>query len=207
MSLSRENLLELMALADGELEGEARTRAEALLAKDPEAQRALEALQAGAVGEWVARFAEDGAVKAGADSIADAVMANVAASRAPTKLDAARARRRNVAAVAALAVAMAAGVAAYVRSDKTPPGPVASDTTPTRSTAPTIPPSEGPTEIATNDTLNAAGRGVELEEVESLSAVSVFYVPAVAAPANANASSVVIWIDDTAPEPGGGGKP
>src|SRR5215472_1888930 len=100
MSLSHETLLDLMALADGELDSakdcDRKARVEALVASSDEARRALESFQGNAVGDWVYESQRSGVDEAVADSIADRVMVNVAASRAPVSLEAVRARRRNL---------------------------------------------------------------------------------------------------------------
>ena len=49
MRLTREAMLDLMALADGELDGEARDRAERLVAENDEAQRLVETMRAPAL--------------------------------------------------------------------------------------------------------------------------------------------------------------
>src|SRR5580704_6747654 len=141
MSLSHETVLELMSLADGELEGDAKERAERLVASSDEARRVLEAMRRAEVGSWLSASMHDRAGNAGADAIADAVMAVVekspearraaptvasAASRATTRSEGvvsiagARGRRpsRTQVAVSAAAagLALAAAVALYVRA-------------------------------------------------------------------------------------------
>jgi hypothetical protein len=195
MSLSHETLMDLMALADGELEGAERARVEALLASDEEAKRVFEGLVESPLGDWVRHAQDTSARGAGADSIADAVMAAVAVAQEPTSLDAARAKRLRLRLLAATVVAVAAGVIAYVRTDRTDrtegpgPAPIASNEAPRPTHTVTEP-------VGATPDPSWAQTGVDLEHVESPSAVSVFYVPAVAAPESANASSVVIWIDE-----------
>ena len=53
MSLSRESMMRLMALADGELEGDERAEAEKLTAASEEARRIVESMQAADVGRWL----------------------------------------------------------------------------------------------------------------------------------------------------------
>ena len=50
MSLSQETLFDLMALADGELEGDARERAEKLVSQSEEARRIVEGMRSPALG-------------------------------------------------------------------------------------------------------------------------------------------------------------
>jgi anti-sigma factor RsiW len=191
MSLSRETMIELMALADDELEGPAKERVERLAAQDEEARRVVESIRGPALRTWL-----DGAVSARAaasDGIADAVMARIAREEPALRrtLPRAPATRRDgwrspglgsrVAAVSALAVA--AGVALFVVTDRIAQvdhgaaGPAAS-----------LEGAGGEAELA------SAGLGVEVDEVDSQSHVSIFEIPAMA---NASApSSVVVWIDD-----------
>jgi hypothetical protein len=77
MSLSQETLLELMALADGELGEDDRSRVEQLVLENDEARRAVEAMRSPALGAYFESFADEHAVAA--DGIADAVMAKVGA--------------------------------------------------------------------------------------------------------------------------------
>src|SRR5262249_47575648 len=110
--LSREQMLAVMAYADGELEGPALAEVEALVSSNAQARelaRAIEALG-------------DGIRQASVRSIdvADAVMARVV----PNDLDRARMRRAarmRVAVVGAALAALAAGVLFYVRSEPPPP--------------------------------------------------------------------------------------
>ena len=48
-------MLELMALADGELEGEDRARVEALVAQSDEARQVVEAMRSPVLGTWLRR--------------------------------------------------------------------------------------------------------------------------------------------------------
>ncbi len=207
MSLSQETLLELMSLADGELEGEARLRAEKLVAESDEARRVLEGFKAPHVGMWLSESFERRAASGGADGIADAVMGKLAAE-SPAAADALSARRGVVsridgrrgrstgvfvAAVCAV-TALAAGVALFIRSGQREGGdrmPVASVGMPSVDMQG---PPPGPRGI---------GSGVEVDEVDSPSrGISVFEIPLRdlgTASANAGGrspSSVVIWIDD-----------
>ena len=148
MSLTQETLFELMALADDELEGEARARVEALVARSDEARRVVAALRHPAVGAFLRGEVEDHGP--GADGIADLVVATLegeraaAASSGPPAVAplaslrrSTRAPRRSgatrvqlVALAATGALALAAGVTLYVGSGQAPAtqGPVASTT-------------------------------------------------------------------------------
>jgi hypothetical protein len=216
VSLSRETLLDLMGFADGELEGEARDRAEKLVASSEEARRVVEAMRDGTLGAWLGEVTQDRAIAAGADGIAEAVMAKVAAVHpgvvrvAPSPLpppvpigdlSARRAFRGWGAVRGGLALAIAAGVAAlYVRMQPTRPeghSPVAQVGP---SAALPEAPSLTPTALAQG---GPAVHGVEVDEIDSPShGISVFEIPmgaAAAAASPGHAASVVIWIED---EPG-----
>jgi anti-sigma factor RsiW len=195
MSLSRETMLELMALADGELEGTAKERVERLAAENEEARRVVESMRGPALRAWLG--AALSARAPASDGIADAVMAKLGRAAGPARHAAARARagRRDrwlgprfgsrVAVVSALAVA--AGVALFVVTDRmahVAPGAMGP--------APSLAPGVGKPEVA------SPALGVEVEEVDSASHVSIFEIPAMA---NASASSsVVVWIDDDSEE-------
>jgi hypothetical protein len=218
MSLSHETVLELMSLADGELEGDDKDRVERLVAASDEARRVLESMRRAEVGAWLSESMHEHAGKAGADGIADAVMSaalasaqgrSVApkASRATSSasiqgggvvsIAGARARRSSrlqVGVSAAVAgLALAAAVALYVRAgaDRT------ADHAPVASVG--IPPVDFQVPSATVAQAEPAG-GVEVNEIDAPSrGVSVFEIPVGAAAALANptgASSVVVWVDD-----------
>jgi hypothetical protein len=221
MSLSRETLVELMALADGELEGAARERAEKLVADSEEARRVVEAMRSPALGAWLGEVVDRRAIAA--DGIADAVMAGLKQEparnatgpqhreasredggvvRLAGAADRRRARWVPVAASVAAALAMAAGVAVVLRSmgrEGAPSAPVASVAEPVRpvGTAPSA-------SSVVAQQVAPPKEGVEVEEIDSPSrGVSVFEIPlgsAAAVAGQAAPSSVVIWIDD---EPGG----
>jgi len=175
--LSHETMLELMALADGELEGEAKERAESLAARDEEARRVLETMRSTQVHNWLNDAV--GQQARAADGIADAVMERLEADPAPVS----RATQRRVSRIAVAQVvvtsafAIAAAVAIYLRSNETETGraPVASVRVP-------------------NGVKMASS--VEVDEIDSLANVSIFEIPA-ATPTRP--STVVVWIDD---EPG-----
>jgi anti-sigma factor RsiW len=182
VSLSRETMMELMAFADGELEGEDRARVERLVGENSEARSVVDAIRSPAIGEWLeGEMAERAAA---ADGIAGAVMAKLPA-RAPS-------RGRSPAVVLSIggALALAAGIALILRSKGASTEtqvPVASVETPSVDVQPSPALAQRPTQ------------GVEVDEVDSPSrGISVFEIPvAGAAAANANGpSSVVIMIED-----------
>jgi anti-sigma factor RsiW len=84
MRLPIETLLELMALSDGELTGDAKERAEALVNTDAQAREVVETMRAAHIGAWLRESLESTAIAAGADRISDALvpkLAKLAASR------------------------------------------------------------------------------------------------------------------------------
>jgi hypothetical protein len=201
VSLSHETILELMSLADGELEGAEKERVEQLVAASDEARRVVESMRRAEVGNWVAKAMDDRAVAGGADGIADAVMAAVDKERVRgnvASLGNARARRLTrmqvTATVGAGLLALAAAVALYVHSGSEIPdqrAPVASVG---------VPPVDFQVPSATVAQREvAATGGVEVNEIDAPSrGVSVFEIPATAAAlaAPSGPSSVVVWVDD-----------
>jgi hypothetical protein len=210
MSLSHETMLDLMAYADGEADAEVTARVEKLVAESAEA-RDFVAAMVGAVAEvaaFVARESDAHAARAGADTIANAVM-NAVSTAGPAanvaSLDAARGRRDargRAALIVAAMVAIAAGVFFYVRST--------SDSGPSVSPMANIAPSEAVPASASAGGQEGGPEGVmanaEPPEVTIKSTtshdVSVLVVPAVQAAANANGNpaSVIVWVGDN---PGG----
>jgi hypothetical protein len=199
MSLSSDNMMKLMAYADGELEGAELAEAQKLLANDPDSVRFVE--QIAGLGDIVTRGYDAGAGKTTANfDVADAVMSRVALvidgthEKQPAKKDsnvsslaAARAKRGNpvkVAAGIAAALALAASVFLFAqhRSDE---APMASGNAPGA-----VSPGNGAVAVvATN-----GGTGVSVSTVNSPGeAVSVFYLPT----ANELSTSVVVWVDET----------
>lgn len=193
MSLSQETLIELMALADGELEGEELARVERLVAENDEARQVVESMQSPVLGTFLQD--EVNAHGPAADGIADAVMGKLGAGGGAegggvVRLTDVRARRASrtqvLVAVATAGLALAAGIALYVHggrgADETQ-APVASVGTPSVDLQmPPAPPSQG----------------VEVNDVDSPShGISVFEIPLGAAKAaTAGPSSVVIMIED-----------
>jgi hypothetical protein len=205
-------MLELMALADGELDGGARERAERLVADNEEARKVVEAMRAPQLGAWLGEAVHGRT--AAADGVADAVMTAITSQAAGSvgpdaaavpanegggvvRLAAPPRRRAGWVPVVTL-VALAAGVLLVLRSirrDEAEPVPVASVT-------PSIPSLGSATPVASVSASLTAGpvRSVEVDEIDSPSrGVSVFEIPlgnAAAAAGPAAPSSVVIWIDD-----------
>jgi hypothetical protein len=197
-------VLELMALADGELAGEEKVRAERVVAESEEAQRLVEGFRRGHIAEWLRADAAERAPQA--EGIADAVMAKVARESPPEGAvrAIAIARRRparpGLAPAAFAALALAAGVALLVQGGN--PGesnaPVATGpviSSPAGPLALSPPREELPAAVATHE---RATLGVEVDDIDSPSRdVTVFEIPVgAAAAAAARPSSVVIMIED-----------
>jgi hypothetical protein len=211
MSLSPETMVELMALADGELEGDARVRAEKLAAESPEARRVVDAMRSPVLGSWLAEAMDERT--AAADGIADAVMATIDAARKDAgiegvvRLSGARAKRSTVTRgqVAAMAgfLALAATIFLYMRNDRATEGvaPVASVVVPA-----VVAPSAGlpvpppPSAMAQAAHLQPGSQGVEVDEIDSPAHdVTVFEIPGsgmAAAASGGTPPSVVIMIED-----------
>lgn len=192
MKLDSESMMLLMAFADGELHGDERVRAEALLASSEDARAFVDNLQG--LGGAVRVIAEPAPTHK--YDVADNVMAQLGSlSGAPTMERAApvipikSASKRSpgkIGVAVAAALALAASIAIFSR-----PKPIEENG---GSIA-----ARSPLASASSEAVVAASTGVELENVESPThPVSVFYVP------SANESpSVVIWIDDSTSGSGG----
>jgi anti-sigma factor RsiW len=197
MSLSPDELEYLMAYVDGQFDDDETPEAEALLAKNEEARRLVENVMA--VGDWV-REASD-AKATTADGIADAVMEEAQAlggakvillEREKARRALNRQRFKEFSALAAVAAAVALFYAwpqGGVQPEMVAQVPPEMRAKPTPPVAPAPPPSAPPEEPAFAST----DEGVVVDSVESAHQVSIFYLPGVA---NANASSVVVWIGD-----------
>ncbi|HEY8088619.1 MAG TPA: hypothetical protein VIF09_12260 [Polyangiaceae bacterium] len=222
MSLSREARMRLMALADGELEGEERAEAEKLAAGSEEARRIVESMQAADVGRWLAE-AMDPRLGA-ADGIADGVMAKLGAdgARAPGGSgqpanvirfgDEKAKRSRTPVVVGGLVglLAVAAAAVLYVQAQSSPQtlqGPVAivqSVAPPPPATTAEIDPAAASLTAVAAAAANE-GLGVSVDEIDSPAHdVTVFEIPAsgiAAAAGQAAPSSVVIMISDEPVKP------
>ena len=199
MTLSREAMMELMAYADDELDGEGRARVDELLRPSVEARGVIDAM--GTLGEVVRQGVEDrGAASARGEGNADGVMAAIArepaAAGGAKVVSIAQARRPRAGAVTAafVVLALAGGLVLMLRSK--PPAPVAAEaplepSAPAQA-APAAAPGE-PTAVA-QAAAEPQDNGVDLEEVQSTkNKVNVFFVPPAARGAM---TSVVVWIDD-----------
>jgi anti-sigma factor RsiW len=180
--LSQEDMLAVMAYADGELEGDELERVKKLLDESDQASELLASLHA--IGDGVRSSIDPKDI-----DIRDVVMARLP----PSDLDTARLRRTQrtrIAVVGATIVAIAAAVLFYVRDGAGPNGPHA----------------QNPSGTSPNDTMlaSASTTGVQVDFVDTPSAVSVFYVPAESAGGETDQAtdtppSVVVWIPETAP--------
>ncbi len=202
MTLPHDTVLELMALADGELQGDARARVEELVATNEEARRVVLAMRGGTVDGWLGEAAHVHAGASGADAVADDVMRALEAEARPAReagvpavvsLVAARSARpgRRVVAFVAGGLALAAAVVLYVRAGSpSAPAPVAS-------VAPVVTAS-APSASVAQQARPAAG--VEVNQIDApRRGVSVFEIPVGAAAAVAEPSgpkSVVVWVDE-----------
>jgi hypothetical protein len=204
-------MLELMALADGELEGEARARAEKLAAESDEGRRALAVMRASRLGVLLGEMMAQRT--AAADGIADAVMSKLHADSVsgpevvvrlpyPARRSSRGSRKPILLASALSTLALAAGIAVYIQSRDVlgVSSPVASMPSIATSPLPSVQPKPVTSQSATP--LAQEGPwppGVQVDEIDSPSHdVHVFEIPAGAA-STPNASSVVIMIED---EPG-----
>lgn len=178
MSLSKQTLLDLMALADGELRGEAKARVEKLVEKDEEARHALASFAA--LGEVSEELEGDRRVPAIAGKIADSVMARIANEAVGTldEIDepkVVRLRRAGGAGAVSLVLAMAAGWWIFLRGE------------PASSVAELVSPS--PTVSALNEP-EVSGT-TELESTTT-PVSGVFFVTS---GVKAQVSSVVVWLE------------
>jgi len=210
MSLPHETLLDLMALADGELQGEARERAEELVAQSEEARRFVEGIRSPALGSLLeeaimgpqaASSGSGSGSGSGADGIAEAVMARLerkdgAGAPAVTRLADARARRvapRSLITATIGVLAVAAAVAFYLRSNQ--------ETPEARSPVASVGGSSVDVQVPPTTLAQAArpAEDVEVDQLESEHDITVFSIPlggAAAAAIPGNPSSVVIMIED-----------
>jgi anti-sigma factor RsiW len=201
MSLGQETVLDLMAYADGELDGDARKRVEELIASNEEAARMVDEFRTLTTCLQISEKARR--VPKSVDRIVDSVMERLPAAPAPVVNEpkVLKFKRAATAGAVSLVIAMAAGWLMFFR---TPPAPAPVAVQTPQATAAeqgaAAPPPSAPAPTDPQPATASAedqGGGVDLEQVESPShEVNIFYVPAVAA---ANASSVVVWIGDVSP--------
>jgi anti-sigma factor RsiW len=208
MSLSKNELVYLMAYADGEVDEDEMPEVEALIAKSEEAQHLM--VQQSALRDWVIRDGERRATEGRADLIADAVMAGVeglggakviAIERGRAKRELNQQRMKEFGALAAIAAAVALFVLwpseenAPVAEREVPAVPSASPGT-AGSAAPNEEPLGGPSEALAMVEGEGEVSPIDIQAVESPEhQFSIFYVPA-ATGTNAHASSVVVWIGE-----------
>jgi pilus assembly protein FimV len=217
VSLSKNELLYLLAYADGEVDEDEIGEVEELIAKSDEAKTVLE--QQAALRQWVVEAGEKAATRGRAGSIADAVMASIDEQGGPKiiELERERAKRalnqqriREFGALFAVA-AVVALFAFWPSGTPNAPGPVAQNTAPIGASAgvppaQSIPSAAAPTEPTEPSPESSAAAAVAASEPEvpsiDIDAVespehqfSIFYVPG-ATGANASASSVVVWIGE-----------
>jgi hypothetical protein len=201
MSLSSENMLKLMAYADGELEGPELEEAQKLLASDPDSVRFVE--QIAGLGDIVSQGYRAGTGKTVAKiDVVDSVMAltkesksdNVTsiaaarAARAPEKKSGGNGVKIGAGIAAALALAASFFLFAQHRTDE---APMASNQAPAVQTVQPAASNANATVAAVSTT---GGSGVTVSTVNSPgNAVSVFYLPT----ANELSTSVVVWVDET----------
>lgn len=183
MTLTQDQVLDVMAWADGELEGADAARVEALVASNAEAQELVRSFDA--LGDFVRTSHHREQIAA--VGVADAVMAKTK----PNDIERARLKRAQkgrVVLIAATLAAIAAGVLVYARTQ-----PVA------------LPNAHAP---SANPAPLALSEGVQVDQVDGQdNGVSVFYVPAEdpvpsdpdQAPKTPN--TTVVWIDDTPQSP------
>jgi anti-sigma factor RsiW len=213
MSLTKNELLYLMAYADGEVDDDEIPEVLALIEKSEEARRVLE--QQAALRQWTLDSAESLADKGRASRIADLVMAEIEEQGGAKLITLERERvkralnQQRVKEFSALA-AVAAVVALFYlwpngteTSDK--PAAVAAESAhavpsaPPSSAAPAGPngapqTTDTPAAVASSDTTEEPS--IDIQAVESPQhQFSIFYVPG-ATGANAHASSVVVWIGE-----------
>ncbi len=204
MSLPLETLLELMALSDGELTGEAKESAEALVNTDAQARETVDTMRTAHIGAWLKESLESKAARAGADRISDAVVSKLSTFRNERALDrVARPSRspwslgaRVGFGVTGTGLALAAVVLLYVGRDRA----VGHGSREADLRAPSV-----DSALSGATTPGAVGQvasseGVIVDELDSPShSISLFEITSAAASAaggRSRAASVVIWIED-----------
>ncbi len=206
MSLSKNELIYLMAYADGEVEEDEIPDVEALIAKSEEAQRIV--LQQSALSEWVVRQGDERATEARADGIADAVMAAVeelggakviSLERGRAQRELNRQRVKEFGALAAVAAAVAL-FALWPAQEEAPVAEMPSAHPSSKAPVAVTPPASASPQASSSAEVLATAEaeipGIDIQAVESPQhQFSIFYVPA-ATGANAHASSVVVWIGE-----------
>lgn len=172
---------ELVLFVDGELDAERTAQVFAWLDADAELRSVVSSLRL--VGRLLERDALEQADRAGAESIADAVMERIARERAS---DARHRARRSLGTAIVLAAAAAAFV--WVRAGGSPEPPA-----PTAAIAPPVAPRAAPDDVGAQ----AGEPTTEIDAVDfGARAGTIFYVP------SGVATTAVVWLsDDDGPEP------
>ena len=177
MSLDEAQMMDVMALADGELEGEDLARTEKLVAEDAEAKELFASLRA--IGDGVR-----GSFDVPKIDVSHAVMRSIT----PNDLDKARIKRTartRMAVVGVSLVAIAAAVMFYVRDQQQ------------QQQAQNAAADSGAQVLASSSLT-----GVEVDFVDTPTPVSLFYVPAEKTTSGAEGkttetpASVIVWVDD-----------
>ncbi|WP_394832514.1 hypothetical protein LVJ94_39030 [Pendulispora rubella] len=197
-----EAMLDLMAYADGELEGAAAERVAAWVARDAEAARLVEEFRT--LSECIAVSEAARPVPKAVDRIVDDVMVKATRYEVDRKPNAdpkpIRLRRAVVAGTVSAALALAASWFMFFRAPDFPDAPApqtAANTPAAPATEPEAPATEPSAVAAAAPETEVTPGGVELEQVESPSReISVFYVPTVS---GESGSSIVVWIGDNKP--------
>jgi len=178
MSLSEAQMMDVMSLADGELEGEDLERTKKLVEEDAEAKELFASLRA--IGDGVR-----GSFDVPKIDVRDAVMRTIV----PNDLDKARIKRTartRMAVVGVSLLAVAAAVMFYVRDHELQQAQNAAKDAGTQA----VLASSSPT-------------GVEVDFVDTPTPVSLFYVPAEKTTSGAEGkttetpASVIVWVDDS----------
>ncbi len=207
MSLSKNELLYLMAYVDGEVDDDELPEVLALIEKSEEARQIV--AQEVALADWVRADADAHATAGRADGIAESVMKRIDAEggakiitlerqRAKRELD--RQRVKEFGALAAVAAAIALFYLWPSTPDRVAQGPNPDAVQSAAPVAP-APPSAAPAPSAAPEpSAVAANEGeipaIDVQAVESPQhQFSIFYVPA-GTGANPHASSVVVWIGE-----------
>ncbi|MEO8796573.1 MAG: hypothetical protein ABI551_01700 [Polyangiaceae bacterium] len=197
MSLSREEMMQVMSYADGELEGASLARAEALVDSSDDAALLVRELRT--LGDCVRIVETERSLQRPPLDIVTAVMADLDRRTAPVGSLAERRRNAIIVGTFTGMLALAAGwfLVVHNTTDRATGDALAANAGATPAVATTAPLSTTPEKVLPEQTQAVAGvEGVDIESVESPSHdVSVFYVPATAN-ANSNASSVVVWIGE-----------
>jgi len=175
--LTREQVLDVMAWLDGELEGDDADRVAALIESSPEAQELVRSMDV--LGDFVRGSEHEARVEANLEGLADAVLAKTK----PNDLERARLKRAQkgrVVLMAATLTALAAGVLVYARTQ-----PV------------DLPSSHNVQPSAQPAASVASAEGVQVDQLDTQdNGVSVFYVPA---DDTKTPNTTVVWIDDPQP--------